>query len=207
MRDERLPVTSTRMNLKSLESRLKGIERGYSLLKTKSDALQVYFRSIELDIDSKQENLEKLFKDAFKSLNEAKLIGSDIDGFVMYCQRSPLTISTKIDYKFGVSIPKYQIEQDKNDFEKLPWKGGYKLKEAKNKFDLLTAYMVDFCSLQNAYKSLKQNLTTTNKRKNSLEYMMIPKIKSTAKWIEDELDEAEREEFFRLKKIQKKKFE
>lgn len=45
----------------------------------------------------------------------------------------------------------------------------------------------------------------TNRRVNALEFVVIPKIENTIKYIQSELDEQDREEFFRLKKVQGKK--
>ena len=45
----------------------------------------------------------------------------------------------------------------------------------------------------------------TKRRVNALEFVVIPRIELTIKWIESELDELDREDFFRLKVVQEKK--
>jgi V-type H+-transporting ATPase subunit D len=45
----------------------------------------------------------------------------------------------------------------------------------------------------------------TNRRVNAIEYIIIPKVENTIRYIQSELDEQDREEFYRLKKIQGKK--
>ena len=52
---------------------------------------------------------------------------------------------------------------------------------------------------------LDEVIKSTKRRVNAIEHVIIPRIERTLSYITSELDEAEREEFFRLKKIQAKK--
>ena len=67
--------------------------------------------------------------------------------------------------------------------------------------------MIELASLQCAFVTLDEAIKTTNRRVNALEHTIIPKLENTILYIKGELDELEREEFFRLKKIQGKKQE
>jgi len=60
-------------------------------------------------------------------------------------------------------------------------------------------------SLQTAFKTLDEEIKMTGRRVNALEYVIIPKIEDIMKYIEQEMDEQAREEFFRVKKVVEKK--
>ena len=53
--------------------------------------------------------------------------------------------------------------------------------------------------------TLDEVIKVTNRRVNALEYVVIPRIKDTISYIEKELDEESREDFFRLKRVTDKK--
>ena len=52
---------------------------------------------------------------------------------------------------------------------------------------------------------LDEVIKVTNRRVNALEHVLIPRTENTIKYINSELDELDREEFYRLKKVQGKK--
>ena len=53
--------------------------------------------------------------------------------------------------------------------------------------------------------TLDEVIKVTNRRVNALEYVVIPRIEDTIVYIERELDEESREDFYRLKKVTDKK--
>ncbi|KAJ7344717.1 hypothetical protein JRQ81_000667 [Phrynocephalus forsythii] len=59
--------------------------------------------------------------------------------------------------------------------------------------------------IQTSFVTLDEAIKITNRRVNAIEHVIIPRIERTLSYIITELDEREREEFYRLKKIQEKK--
>merc|ERR1739842_269872 len=65
--------------------------------------------------------------------------------------------------------------------------------------------LVDLASLQASFVTLDNVVKITNRRVNAIEHVIIPRYEATLTYIISELDELEREEFYRLKKVQDKK--
>ena len=61
--------------------------------------------------------------------------------------------------------------------------------------------LIDLASLQSSFVELDEALKITNRRVNALDNVVIPRLRATQKYITDELDELEREENFRVKKV------
>lgn len=57
--------------------------------------------------------------------------------------------------------------------------------------------MVELASLQTAFMILDEVIRATNRRVNAIEHVVIPRLENTIKYITSELDEMDREEFFR----------
>ena len=85
--------------------------------------------------------------------------------------------------------------------------GGQAIQKCKDRFQRFLKQLVDIASLQTQFVTLDEVIKVTNRRVNALEYVVIPRIEFTISYIEKELDEESREDFFRLKKITDKKKE
>jgi V-type H+-transporting ATPase subunit D len=65
--------------------------------------------------------------------------------------------------------------------------------------------LVELASLQTAFVILDEVIKVVNRRVNAIEHVIIPRTENTIKYINSELDELDREEFYRLKKVANKK--
>ena len=83
--------------------------------------------------------------------------------------------------------------------------GGRQIAAAKAKFSSLLDGLVKLGSLQTAFLTLDEAIKLTNRRVNALDNVVIPRLTNTVDYIVSELDEIEKEEFFRLKKVLKVK--
>jgi len=75
--------------------------------------------------------------------------------------------------------------------------------KARQQFAELLVKLVKLASLQTSFFALDEALKVTNRRVNALEHVVIPRMDATVSYILKELDEIEREDFYRLKKVVK----
>merc|ERR1712080_582794 len=181
---------------------------GHSLLKKKAEALQMRFRSILKKIIDTWEIMGEIMKEASFSLAEAKFATGDFNQVVLQnVNKAQIKIRTKKDNVAGVNLPVFEAFQDGSDSNELAGlaKGGQQLKRLKLNYQKAINLLVELASLQTSFITLDEVIKITNRRVNAIEHVIIPKIERTLAYIVSELDELEREEFYRLKKVQDKK--
>ena len=76
-------------------------------------------------------------------------------------------------------------------------RGGQQVLRSKETYDKAVESLVELASLQTAFTILDEVIRATNRRVNAIEHVVIPRLENTIKYIMSELDEMDREEFFR----------
>lgn len=191
-----------------MKGRLKGAQKGHSLLKKKADALQMRFRMILNKIIETKTLMGEVMKEAAFSLAEAKFATGDFNQVVLQnVTKAQIKIRTKKDNVAGVTLPVFECYQDGTDTYELAGlaRGGQQLTKLKKNYQSAVKLLVELASLQTSFVTLDDVIKITNRRVNAIEHVIIPRIERTLAYIISELDELEREEFYRLKKIQDKK--
>lgn len=197
----KLRVNSNRMVLLTLKKRLQFAIRGHKLLK---DKLEGMIKEFIVNIKDFKEKSKKL-DDEFLNLEKLLLFSvSQIGKEKLELLSQPrIKINMDFDKKnmMGVTVPeiKYNIEGDPIN---------YPTEISNFEYDLLNQGFINFLSNIIEYseklkllEELSIEIEKTRRRVNALEYVLIPSLKETIKFIKMKLDEIERETHSRLTRI------
>ncbi|CAF2789546.1 unnamed protein product [Rotaria sp. Silwood2] len=206
---DRYNIFPSRMAQAVMKGRLKGAQTGHNLLKKKADALAIRFRSILKKIIDTKLLMGDVMKTAAFSLAEAKfsMSGDFTQVVIQSVSKAQIKIRTKRDNVAGVVLPSFESFNDGGDTFELTGlgRGGMQLQKLKRNYGEAIKILIELATLQTSFVLLDDVIKITNRRVNAIEHVIIPKISRTINYIVSELDEMEREEFYRLKKVQEKK--
>ena len=190
-----------------MKSKLKGAQVGHDLLKRKSEALTKRFREILRRIDEAKRKMGRVMQIAAFSLAE---VSYAVNGSIGYqitesVKQARFRVRTRQENVSGVFLPAFEGFQDedaKDDFKLTGLgKGGQQVQRCRETFTRAVETLVELASLQTAFVILDEVIKTVNRRVNAIEHVIIPRTENTISYINSELDEVDREEFFRLKKV------
>ncbi|GAB4820335.1 hypothetical protein N2152v2_007381 [Parachlorella kessleri] len=192
-----------------MKARLTGATKGHALLKKKADALSMRFRQILKKIVQAKEEMGRVMKESFFALAEARYATGEFKHTVLdSVSQAGIKVKALQDNVAGVKIPKFESVKEPQDSRMGLiglGKGGKQIQTTRKSFLDAVDLLVELASLQTAFLTLDEAIKTTNRRVNALEHVVKPKLENTIAYIKGELDELEREEFFRLKKVQSNK--
>ena len=197
-------VNPTRMELLEIRKKLILAEKGHKLLEEKRDALVERFFDVVEKRNQLKNEMDNEFKDAFLSLIQSQMIlGENKVEDASYLTQDIGEIYFEHENIMGVKIPKVNSEEIKPSTK--PIYGFFetcaKLDDTHGKFSKLVTKLLELADIESDIKSLSVEIEKTKRRVNVLENTLIPKLIATIKYIEMQLEEREREDFFRRKRI------
>ncbi|KAK6587569.1 hypothetical protein RS030_91537 [Cryptosporidium xiaoi] len=205
--------TPSRMALQAIKAKSKGAKQGYDLLKRKSDALTNRFRGMLKEIVETKRSIGDEIKEASFALAKATWAAGDFkDRIIESCKRPTVTLEVGTENIAGVRLPIFEMVDNSSLSDSSIChigvaSGGQVIQSTKEIYMRVLKDLIKLASLQTAFFSLDEEIKMTNRRVNALQNVVLPKLEDGISYILKELDEIEREEFFRLKKIQEKKKE
>ncbi|KQC04457.1 MAG: ATP synthase subunit D [Methanoculleus sp. SDB] len=201
-------VKPTRSELIGLKKRIKLSERGYNILKMKRDGLILeFFKVLEEAKDSRGAMQER-----YDRAVEMIAIANTFEGAIgvkaaaMSVKETPeITLNQK--NIMGVVVPEIESTRVRKDLSER----GYGLlgtsaviDETATAFEELVEEIIKAAEIETTMKRLLDEIEHTKRRVNALEFKVIPELTEASNFIKMRLDEMEREELFRLKKIKAK---
>lgn len=198
----KLNVNPTRQEYLKLKIRLKSAQRGHKLLKEKRDGLMKSFMEIIREAKRLREKIEKELGVGFFSFIffSAKMRRSTIkQALLVPSKKTTLKATTK--NVMGVEVPEFEFQEEGSylcyDFNST----SSSLDRALEVFSQALKDMVKLAEIEHSAKLLAAEIEKTRRRVNALEYVFIPDIQETLKYITAKLGEQERASIVTLMKV------
>ncbi len=197
---KRLPATGA--NLLRISSALDFAQKGYSLLDRKRIVLMQEMMSLNEEAEQIQKDIVQAFKKSYQALSITSLTMNP-DQIEEVARSMPLEDKYEIGYRsvMGVEIPSFHTQESQ-------MQTNFSLFETTTAFDSVYIELIDLreqiyqlAEIETAIFKLAEEIKKTQKRANALDKIQIPRYKKAMRNMESTLEENEREEFIRLKKV------
>jgi len=188
-----LKVNPNRMELIRLKKRLIVAKRGYKLLKDKRDALiQVFVRLAKESNMAREELEEKLLKCYAIFSNTSSLMSKlALEETLMFPKAK---VKTEVSFKnvMSVNVPQYKLKCEGRYYSYGLVDTTAELDSALRKYHEILPLMLRVAELDKSITLLANEIEKTRRRVNALEYVIIPDLEETIKFITMKLDEMAR---------------
>ena len=200
-------VNPTRMELNRLKKRLNMAKRGYKLLKDKRDELIRQFVVLIKENKELREHVEKALSAAFAKFLLARAVMriESLENALMYPTRR---LSLKVTRKNIMSVyaPQFTWEEPGDAEEGGVFPYGFadtsaELDTSIETMSKVVSQLMKLAEVEKATQLLAVEIEKTRRRVNALEYVLIPQMEGTIRYIAMKLEENERAALTRLMKI------
>ena len=198
-------VKPTRMELIETKRKIKLSKSGYKLLKMKRDGLIMEFFELLPKVKDLRSQLSKLYSDAMEKLAIAVAAdGKNALESAANCLNKAPEVELSSKNIMGVVVPSVEVTAVEKSLEDR----GYgligtsiRVDEAVHSFEKLSEMIILAAEGETTMKKLLDEIESTKRRVNALEFKVIPNLEEIAKYISFRLEELERESIFGLKRI------
>lgn len=202
----RLNVNPTRMELTSLKKRLKVAARGHKLLKDKRDELMKRFLELVRENKKRRDEVEALLMEVYSSFTVASAVMSPqiLEEALMYPKQG---VELQVGRKnvMSVDVPVFEFRTTTEETTDI---FPYGFASTSGELDTAITHlsqafpsMLELAAMEKEAQLLAGEIEKTRRRVNALEYVMIPQLQETIKYITMKLDENERGNITRLMKV------
>ena len=203
----KLNVNPTRMELTRLKKKLATSTRSHKLLKDKQDEIMRQFINLVKYNNTLRAEVEGQLEGSLKDFVMARAVMSSefLEEAVAYPKEH---ISVEVGEKniMSVNVPvmnfKRQLEGDEGSIYPYGFANtSSELDDAIAKLYGILPKLLELAEVEKSCQLMADEIEKTRRRVNALEYMTIPQLQETIKYIRMKLDENERSATTRLMKV------
>jgi V/A-type H+-transporting ATPase subunit D len=198
-------VKPTRMELMKTRAQIRLAEQGRDLLRQKMDALIREFFAILSRVSDSRDELEQVSRAADLALLIAEATDDPVTlRSASFATRRSITVDIGGKNIMGVPVP---VIEKKRVSQKLLDRGygiittSARIDETAERYEAELDLLIQLAETETAMRRLGSEIQMTRRRVNALEQILIPELKQNARYIKNAIDEREREDIFRLKKV------
>ena len=199
-------INPTRQELNRLKTRLRTSMRGHKLLKDKRDELMKQFMDVVRENRALRKRVEEGLMRAHGSFTVAAALMSPemLEQALLYPKQS-VELDMSFQNIMSVDVPQYHFRTSSQDpGEVYPYGFAQTSGELDDAVDAMSQVFQDMLRLAEVEKTsqlLAEEIEKTRRRVNALEYVKIPQMQESIKYITMKLDENERANTIRLMKV------
>ncbi len=204
-----MDVQPTRMELIKLRRRITMAKKGHALLKMKRDGLIMEFRTILEDAKRVIDEMVQRYREAQEKL--ALAMAADgvvaVKSIALSVEKEP-SFTLKRKNIMGVVVPVIKREVVRKSIAERNYGvigTTARIDEAVEAYEALIDAILEVAEIETTLKRLIEEIERTKRRVNALEFRVIPSMEDAARYITFKLEEMDRENIIRLKKIKGKK--
>jgi V/A-type H+-transporting ATPase subunit D len=198
-------IKPTRSELLDLKKKINLSQSGHKLLKMKRDGLIMEFFEIMDKAKNARSELTKSYDNATQKIAIARAVEGNVAvQSAAFALKEQPEINLESKNVMGVVVPKIES----SGIQKQIQERGYgvigtssRIDEAADAYEKLVEQIIVSAEIESAMKKLLEDIEKTKRRVNALEFKVIPELKDAEQFIKLRLEEMERENTFRLKKI------
>ncbi len=194
------------MMLTSLKKRLKTASRGHKLLKDKRDELMKEFLELARENGRLRQEVEGRLAKVYKSFSIASaMMSQEVMEESLMFPKQGVILEAGSKNIMSVDVPVFSFKTTAEDPTNIfPYgfaRTSGELDSAISALSDLFPMLLDLAAKEKETQLLAAELEKTRRRVNALEYVMIPQLETTIKYIQMKLDENERGNQTRLMKV------
>jgi len=195
----------SRMQLQAIKERAVAARTGHDLLKRKADAIKLNLNNRLKEILIVKRRVGDAMRKAGFSHTEAVWAAGEFNRHVIEgSKETTFRVRASVVNVAGVKLPLFDRAKEESHKQEPVYglaKGGEQVAKCRTSFLTTLEDLIKLASLQTSVRALDEALKVTNRRVNALEYVIMPMLANTIKYINSELDELEREDQYRIKKV------